>query len=240
MFEIARPDRHRRAPLRVTPRDGAPAWIYDFGLQRRRRRRRRRDPRALPRRASRASGTARRSTTASTALIVAAGLDWREVTVLRSVARYLRQAGIPFSDRYMEQTLLAPPRRRGGARRALPRALRSRPGDRGRRGARGRARSSAAIDAVESLDEDRILRGFLSRRAGDAAHELLPAGTRSRTCRSSSTRRRSRWCRCRGRVRDLRALAAGRGRAPARRHGRARRPALVATGARTSAPRSSG
>ena len=40
-------------------------------------------------------------------LIIAAGLDWREVTMLRAVARYLRQAGIPFSDRYMEQTLLA-------------------------------------------------------------------------------------------------------------------------------------
>ena len=46
--------------------------------------------------------------------------------------------------------------------RALPRALRPARGD--ARGARTRwwPRSSGAIDAVDSLDEDRILRGFLS------------------------------------------------------------------------------
>jgi glutamate dehydrogenase len=37
-------------------------------------------------------------------------------------------------------------------------------------------RIEEAIDAVESLDEDRILRSFLAGRAGDAADQPLPAG----------------------------------------------------------------
>ena len=54
-------------PYRVTPRDGAPAWIYDFGLHdRRRRRRRRRGSASASTTASRASGTATSSRTAST------------------------------------------------------------------------------------------------------------------------------------------------------------------------------
>ena len=102
----------------------------------------------------------------------------------------------------------------------------------------------AAIDAVASLDEDRILRSFLARRPRDAADELLPAGRRrqrrSRTSRSSSTRPRSPTCRRRGRCsrssstrRASRACtcAAARSRAAA---------SAGRTGARTSAPRSSG
>ena len=35
------------------------------------------------------------------------GLTWREVVILRAYAKYLRQAGIAFSQAYMEQTLAA-------------------------------------------------------------------------------------------------------------------------------------
>ena len=93
-------------------------------------------------------------------LIIAAGLDWREVTMLRSVARYLRQAGIPFSDRYMEDTLLAHP----GVAASLVDLFKARfdpAGDRARATAVAEE-IIAAIDAVDSLDQDRILRGFLS------------------------------------------------------------------------------
>jgi glutamate dehydrogenase len=38
-------------------------------------------------------------------LILAAGLDWRQVSVLRGVAKYLLQTGVPFSQAYMEATL---------------------------------------------------------------------------------------------------------------------------------------
>ena len=107
-------------------------------------------------------------------LIIAAGLDWREVTMLRAVARYLRQAGIPFSDRYMEETLLAPPR---ASRRRSCALFRAR-FDPARRARRAPTRCAARDRGARStrstrLDEDRILRGFLVGRAGDAAHELL-------------------------------------------------------------------
>lgn len=39
------------------------------------------------------------------ALILMGGLDWREVTVLRAYTKYLRQAGIAFSEDYMARTL---------------------------------------------------------------------------------------------------------------------------------------
>ena len=93
-------------------------------------------------------------------LILGAELDWREVTMLRAVARYLRQVGIPFSDRYMEQTLLG----HTDVARALVALFHARfdpDGDRARADACV-AEIEAAIDAVDSLDEDRILRGFLS------------------------------------------------------------------------------
>ena len=43
------------------------------------------------------------------ALVLRAGMTGREITVVRAIAKYLRQAGIAFSDAYMEQTLLAHP-----------------------------------------------------------------------------------------------------------------------------------
>lgn len=39
------------------------------------------------------------------ALVLHAGLTWREVVVLRAYCKYLRQAGIAYSQNYMEQTL---------------------------------------------------------------------------------------------------------------------------------------
>ncbi len=42
-------------------------------------------------------------------LVIAAGLDWRDVTILRAAAKYLRQAGIAFSQDYMEDALVRNP-----------------------------------------------------------------------------------------------------------------------------------
>ena len=73
-----------------------------------------------------------------------------------------------------------------------------------RRRRRGRARDRARRSTRStSLDEDRILRSFLDRRAGDAAHELLPAdATAAEAVPVVQARpaRRSRCCRCRGRA----------------------------------------
>ena len=150
--------------------------------------------------------------------------------MLRAVARYLRQAGIPFSDRYMEETLLAHAATSRRARRAVPRALRSRRGDRdagrGRSRARSRRRSTPSTASTRtgscaascrscarccarttSARADGGPKPYVSFKLDPTQVPLLPAAAAA--------------------LRDLRALAAGRGRAPARRLGRPRRPALV-------------
>jgi glutamate dehydrogenase len=94
-------------------------------------------------------------------LVLGAALPGREIMVLRAVARYLRQAGIPYSDAYMERTLLAHP----DIARLLVKLFLARfdPEDPDPDFAAHLGRAmEVAIDGVESLDEDRILRGFLS------------------------------------------------------------------------------
>ncbi len=152
-------------PYQVTPDGGEPAWIYDFGLLAPDR-----EPDLAAVRARFEDGLARiwhgeADEDGFNGLILRAGLDWREVAVLRAVGRYLRQAGINFSLRYMEQALMAHP-----AVAALLVALFRARLDPGAPG--GEARTAAAealvqeietaVEAVESLDEDRILRAFLS------------------------------------------------------------------------------
>jgi glutamate dehydrogenase len=96
-------------------------------------------------------------------LLLATGLTAREIVVLRAYCRYLLQTGVPFSQIYMERTLVAnaaiaknlvrlfelyfEPR---GAARALSRAEKL------------VAAIGASFDTVTSLDEDRILRAYLN------------------------------------------------------------------------------
>ena len=130
------------------------------------------------RRRSSASGGASSRTTGSTGWCSRAALTGREITIVRAVAKYLRQAGIAFSDAYMERTLLGHPDiaallvelfdARFDPDRARPR----------RRRERIAREIEEAIDAVQSLDEDRILRSFLAR------------GPRDRCAPTTSERRR--------------------------------------------------
>jgi glutamate dehydrogenase len=95
-------------------------------------------------------------------LVLRAGLTWREAAMLRAFAKYMRQTGTTFSQRYMEETLGNHP----AVVRKLVELFRTR-FDPERADARaadveGLARLiEQEIDAVPSLDEDRILRGFL-------------------------------------------------------------------------------
>ena len=94
-------------------------------------------------------------------LVLRAGLDGREITVLRAVARYLRQAGIAYSDAYMERTLLG----HSDIARLLVKLFAARFDPDHCIPELGESLSRAmqiAIDGVESLDEDRILRSFLA------------------------------------------------------------------------------
>jgi glutamate dehydrogenase len=142
-------------------RPGVPdAWIYDFGL---------RCPAdaVLGERQWQAFEDAfaavwhgRAESDALNALVVAEGMSWREVVVLRCYAKYLRQVGTTFSEAYLAQTLVRNPHvarqlvdlfgarfdpaRQGEDQEELVTAVRT------------------SLDAVVSLDEDRILRSFLA------------------------------------------------------------------------------
>ncbi len=97
------------------------------------------------------------------ALVLSAGLGWRQVVILRAYGKYLRQAGIAFSQAYMSRTLAAYPE--------LARLIvelfetlfdPARSGDAEARAAKIRKRIDKSLDAVTSADDDRILRRFVN------------------------------------------------------------------------------
>ncbi|HEX8975259.1 MAG TPA: NAD-glutamate dehydrogenase [Solirubrobacteraceae bacterium] len=146
-------------PYEITPADEEPVWIYDFGL--------RCPAEAIERVGDRfldaflGIWSGEYEDDGLGGLVLAAGLTGREVTVIRAIARYLRQAAVAFSDAYMERTLISNPE----IVRLLVRLFGAR-FDPDRHDADTAAALTeeivAAIDAVQSLDEDRILRSFMS------------------------------------------------------------------------------
>ncbi|WP_328538445.1 NAD-glutamate dehydrogenase [Streptomyces sp. NBC_00344] len=158
-------------PYELRCSDRTYAWIYDFGL---------RMPQPAAggngngdhladdardrfQKAFAASWTGEAENDGFNALVLGAGLTWRQAMVLRAYAKYLRQAGSTFSQDYMEDTLrnnvhttrllvslfearMAPERQRAGTE-LIDGLLEELDG---------------ALDQVASLDEDRILRSFLT------------------------------------------------------------------------------
>ncbi|MFD5581771.1 NAD-glutamate dehydrogenase [Streptomyces pseudogriseolus] len=155
-------------PYELRCDDRSVAYIYDFGL---------RMPQAPGggvdylgddarerfQEAFAATWTGKAENDGFNALVLSAGLTWRQAMVLRAYAKYLRQAGSTFSQDYMEDTLrhnvhttrllvslfearMSPDRQRAGYE--LVDALLE--------------ELDAALDQVASLDEDRILRSFLT------------------------------------------------------------------------------
>ena len=95
-------------------------------------------------------------------LVLAAGLDWRQIVLLRAYCKYLMQTGLPFSQNYMENTLVAKPDI--AARLVDFFETRFDPTVGGDRRKKLRTRYEALVkdlDQVSSADADRILRGFL-------------------------------------------------------------------------------
>ena len=148
-------------PYEITPRDGESVWVYDFGLTYRGEEELQTD---LFREAFQDSFIRVWSGDAESdgynRLVLRAGLTWHETTVMRAIGRYLRQAGTTFSDRYVEQAI--------GTNAAVARLLmdlfraRFEPGRADPAAAERLVQEiEQAIDAVESLDQDRILRNFL-------------------------------------------------------------------------------
>jgi glutamate dehydrogenase len=92
-------------------------------------------------------------------LTLTAGLVWSDVAVLRALARYLRQLGFGFSQRYIAATLVA----HTDAAKALVELFHALndPGFAGERDAAAVAAGATialALDRTQSLDEDRIIR----------------------------------------------------------------------------------
>ena len=57
------------------------------------------------------------------ALVMAAGLGWRDVALIRTISRFLRQIRVPYSQDYMWATLAQACRTRHQDRRAVSRAV---------------------------------------------------------------------------------------------------------------------
>ena len=151
-------------PYELKRSDNTRAWVYDFGL---------RlddslgalgdDARERFQEAFAATWTGEAENDGFNALVLRAGLTWRQAMVLRAYAKYLRQAGATFSQDYMEETL----RTNVHTTRLLVNLFQARMSpDHQRAGAEltdGLLEElDGALDQVASLDEDRILRSFLT------------------------------------------------------------------------------
>jgi len=95
-------------------------------------------------------------------LVLAAGLDAREVTVLRAYCKFLRQARIPFSQRYMERTLARHPELTCRIVRLFQARFAPAEAREGEGEETIRQSIESGLDEVADLDDDRILRAFLA------------------------------------------------------------------------------
>ncbi|AQT72742.1 NAD-glutamate dehydrogenase [Streptomyces sp. fd1-xmd] len=149
-------------PYELRCADRSNAWIYDFGL---------RlsagdlgdDARERFQDAFAAVWNGQAENDNFNTLVLSAGLTWRQAVVLRAYAKYMRQAGSTFSQDYMEDTL----RNNVHTTRLLVSLFEARMSP--VRQAAGSELVDAmleeldgALDQVASLDEDRILRAFLT------------------------------------------------------------------------------
>jgi len=87
-------------------------------------------------------------------LVIGAALGWRDVTILRAAAKFLRQAAIQFSQDYMEQALARNP----DIARLLVELFHARSAPGGTSEEALHERIEGALGDVQSLDDDRIIR----------------------------------------------------------------------------------
>ena len=95
--------------------------------------------------------------------MLSASLTWRQVTMLRALTKYLMQLQVPFSVQYMQQTL----EKNAGIARLLVQLFEQRfdPSQETKRGEKVQKildKIAAELDQVANLDEDRILKHYLS------------------------------------------------------------------------------
>ena len=146
-------------PYEVTPKGEDPVYIYDFGL--------RCDAAEIERTRSEFEAAflgvwrGELEDDGLNELVIRAQLTGREISIVRAIARYLRQAGIAFSNSYIVNTVVTNPQ----VAALLVKLFRARfDPDQGDPAVTELVaqETEQAIDAVRSLDEDRILHSFLA------------------------------------------------------------------------------
>jgi glutamate dehydrogenase len=160
LFENMGVDVTDERPYELRRHEGPPVWIYDFGLvyegeaELEADQMRERFHDAFIR-----AWEGQVENDGYNRLVLRVGLGWREITVLRAIAKYMRQAGTTFSDHYVEEAVCAHPEI---AHKLVELFRRRFDPERSERDTRALvADIESAIDAVESLDQDQILRSFL-------------------------------------------------------------------------------
>ncbi|HVH84545.1 MAG TPA: NAD-glutamate dehydrogenase domain-containing protein, partial [Steroidobacteraceae bacterium] len=153
-------------PYQLAWPEGGAAWIQDFELEHR-------DGAVLDiarvedkfREAFLAAWSGAIENDGFNRLVLGADLSARQIVVLRACCRYLLQTGVPFSQIYMERTLAG----NAAITHNLVRLFETRfdpataPLPRAQRAADNIvAQIRASLDAVASLDDDRILRAYLN------------------------------------------------------------------------------
>jgi glutamate dehydrogenase len=152
-------------PYEIRRSDGT-IYLYDFGLQPPAAHRELAEVRPQVENAFAAAWRGEAEVDGFNELVLRAGLTWRQVVVLRAYAKYQRQAGSVFSQRYLESTFIAYPEI---ARllvtlfetRFSPR-LEAGETERGRLAGELVDKITTLLDEVDSLDQDRILRSYLT------------------------------------------------------------------------------
>ena len=150
-------------PYEVKPSGAHPVWVYDFGL-------------TYEAEGQLKTGQVRDifqdafvrawrgevENDGFNRLVLKAGLTWREIYVLRASCKYLQQAGSTFSQSYMQNSLVSNPE----VARLLVELFAARFDPERERDPEETDRLTGdievALEAVTSLDEDRILRSFLN------------------------------------------------------------------------------
>ncbi len=95
-------------------------------------------------------------------LVLLAGLSAREAALIRAYGKYLRQIGFAFSQQYIEDSLAAHPKLVADMVALFKARFDPAVEDRDGVGAAVRGRVTEALDAIPSLDDDRICRIFLT------------------------------------------------------------------------------
>ena len=95
-------------------------------------------------------------------LVLRAALTWQQVTVLRSYAKYLRQAAFPYSQSHIESVLNEYPATTRSLVELFEAIFDPESADKGLDAQAAAAAVASDIDALVSMDTDRVLRAFAS------------------------------------------------------------------------------